>query len=531
MMLAAGIAVWIRLPSPRVGQLIVLGSATYYLQFLRATGGLLFTIGFCLAYAWTAIAEHVLLAWPSGRLDDPITRTFVVVSYVVAIGTQVIRYHVDHPRPPWGPQIGSPGSQWGTIGSAAALVIGLTAVALAIRRRRASPVRLLPSGPVWGGIAVAALVKIAEAAVSVFHAPDSVILALAWLFTVVAILIVPMIIAIRGVQLRFGHRRVVELLLSLRHDLAVLAEPATLQQTLSRTLGDPTLTVAYRLSDGGYVGIDGQPADLTNSPGRSVTLVRRRGEIIAAITHDVALDEQPKVTNAAVAAAGLAIDNAHLYARMQAHLEQLRDSRLRLAQTAFDERQRIQRDLHDGTQEGFLTVLMLLDQVRRTLTENHDPSAEPVSLAHTELTAALRTLRELTQGIYPTVLHKHGLATAIATIVDQAPIPVDFEITPERWPDHIEMTAYFVVSEALANVYKHSAATHARINIHADGDRLVTTVSDDGNGIDRPTTGLGLTGLRHRVDAVGGTVTLESLPGRGTTLRVEIPRHHTTEQP
>nr|WP_232542308.1 sensor histidine kinase [Nocardia bovistercoris] len=351
----------------------------------------------------------------------------------------------------------------------------------------------------------------------------------------------PLLYVIGWSYRKFGHRRVVELLLSLHDDVAALTDPQTLQQTLSRTLGDPSLVVAYRRADGGYVDVLGRPIEVDGDrPGRSVTELHRGGALIALIEHDAALEEHREVTDAAVAAAGLAIENTRLYATLHAQLQQIRDSRLRLAQTAFDERRRIQRDLHDGAQQRFFVVLMLLDRAQRVLA--HDPipteeSRETIRRTHGELTGALRSLRELIQGIYPTVLGEHGLTTAVANLVDQAPIPVDFTVTDTRWDRHIEITAYFVISEALANVYKHAAATQVLVRVDVEDDSLVTTVTDNGRGSVAHDEGFGLTSLRNRVEAVGGALTVHSGPGGGTTLTAVIPhperhpRNLITEQP
>lgn len=174
-----------------------------------------------------------------------------------------------------------------------------------------------------------------------------------------------------------------------------------------------------------------------------MTRVQRRGRLVGIVDHDVALHEQPQMTEAAVAAVGLAIENAHLYATMQAHLEQIRASRLHLAQTAFDERQRIQRDLHDDAQQRFFTVLMLLDRTGRRLATGDDDmradAAATVQRAHAELTDAVRALRELTQGIYPAVLIEHGLAAAVENLADRAPLPVSVTVSIGRWPKHVEI--------------------------------------------------------------------------------------------
>ncbi|MGW5456013.1 sensor histidine kinase [Nocardia sp. NPDC003979] len=531
--LVTGIAVWIRLPSPRVGRLIVLGSALYYVQFFRAADGFLFTFGFCMAYAWTAVAAHVLLTWPTGRLGDTIDRVFIAVAYPAAIGTQVVRYLVDRPRSPWALHVDQSGTLWGTIGSASAAVLFLVAIGLAVRRWLSSPVRYLPSGPVSVGIALAASVKFAEAVASVVSTSFFPRLALGWLFTVTTMILMPVLYLVTWLYRKFGHRRVIDLLLSLQDDVATLTDPLSLQRALSRTLGDSTLLVAYRQDSGGYVDVHGRPVTVEDSrPGRAITPLRRGEAIIAVIEHDAVLMERRELIDAALAAVGLAVENTRLYAVLQAQVEQIRASRLRLTQTAFEERQRIQRDLHDGAQQRFFVVLMLLDRAQRLLPTGPDFSADvhdSLHRAHAELTEALRGLRNLVQGIYPTDLAEHGLATAVSNLVDQAPTPVDFAITETRWARHIEMTAYFVISEALANAYKHADATSVRVDVASRDHCLVTTISDNGRGGVEHNGGLGLASLRNRVDAVGGTLAIHSPHGGGTTLTATFPQSATRQ--
>jgi signal transduction histidine kinase len=521
-----GVAGWMRLPSPRIGQLLVLCGFFYYLQFLRGSHGLLFAVGFCLAYAWAAVAGHIWLSWPSGRLRSRSEHLFVICAYIAAIGSQVIRYLADKPKPPWDIYIRQPGSLTGTIGSAAAVVIGVAGLAIVARRwMRSTPVRRRPSWPVWLAIAVAGGVKLTEAAVSVANGPFRLQVDLAALFPITVIALVPPLFVTRWLTTRFAHSGVTGLLVDLERDDGLITDPGSLQQALGRALGDPSLTIAYPSDSGDYVDIRGRPVTIAASSGdRSVTKVSRRAQLIAVISHDAALSEQREVTDAAVAVAGLAIENARLHANLQAQLEQLSTSRLMLAQTAFDERLRIQRDLHDGAQQRFIGVLVLLDTARRLLAHEcptAPDAANAVNSAHRELTDALRGLRDLVQGIYPAILIEHGLRAAIENLADSAPIPVTFTVTGKRWPKHAEITTYFVISEALANAYKHSGASQATVRVNSDDTELRAEVADDGRGGAKP--GSGMTGLRHRLDAVGGTLRIASEPGRGTTLVATIP--------
>ncbi|MGH3915348.1 MAG: sensor histidine kinase [Pseudonocardiaceae bacterium] len=524
-----GVAMWIRQPIPRMGQLVVFGGAVYYLQYLRVADGTLFVIGFCLAYAWVGVTGHIALAWPTGTLEGRIDRIYVVCSYLASAGTQIIRYLVDRPRPPWAMHIAKVNTLWAVVGSTTAAALGVLGIALLVYRWIGStPVRRRPSGPVWTALAVAAIFKIAEAISSILSAPVAVQATLASLFYLAVIVLIPLLYLIRWLHRKFAHQRVMALLLDLECDLELIADPAALQRALSRTLGDPRLTLSYPLPTGDYVDIHGQLVDPGRDiPGRSLTRVQRRGQLVAVIDHDSALHEQPQITEAAVATAGLAIENAHLYATMQAHLEQIRTSRLRLAQTAFDERQRIQRDLHDEAQQRFFKVLMLLDNTTRQLVGGDDMRTNVVATvrqAHAELTDAIRVLREVTQGIYPAVLINHGLAAAVENLADRAPLPLRITVGTQSWPKHVEITAYFVISEALTNVYKHANATRATVTVRNENGQLVAEITDDGRGGAHLGAGFGLTSLRDRVEAVGGNLVVHSEPDQGTKLVAVLPR-------
>jgi signal transduction histidine kinase len=147
-----------------------------------------------------------------------------------------------------------------------------------------------------------------------------------------------------------------------------------------------------------------------------------------------------------------------------------------------------------------------------------------IDSASKEAREAIIELRELARGIHPAVLTQTGLAGAVQALAERSPIPITIsEVPQQRFPAAIEATAYFVVSEALANVAKHSQASTARVAIRTVPDSLVVTVSDDGSGGATPDGGSGLRGLSDRVAAVGGRLRIDSPPGAGTRLEADIP--------
>ena len=223
------------------------------------------------------------------------------------------------------------------------------------------------------------------------------------------------------------------------------------------------------------------------------------------------------------AGARAAMARALLAPRDDARLVEVTRSRARLVDAFEVERRRIERDLHDGAQQRLVALSMQLGLARLELPPG-SPGAEPVAAAHQLAKQALTDLRELIRGVHPKVLTDRGLAAAVGEAASVAPLPVDLDLRlPGRLPPTVEVTAYFVVSEALTNVAKHAIAERAGVTAHVDGGRLVVRVRDDGRGGADPAAGSGLVGLADRVAVLDGTVTLSSPAGGPTLLHVEIP--------
>ncbi|MET7425295.1 sensor histidine kinase [Dactylosporangium sp. NPDC005555] len=204
-------------------------------------------------------------------------------------------------------------------------------------------------------------------------------------------------------------------------------------------------------------------------------------------------------------------------------LVELTRSRARLVDAFEVERRRIERDLHDGAQQRLVALSMQLGLARLELPDD-SPAADSVRRAHDLAKEALAELRELIRGVHPKILTDRGLAAAVSEVADRAPLTVDCDIAlPARLPQAVEVTAYFVVVEALANVAKHSGAGRARVVASVAFDRLTVQVRDDGRGGADPRRGTGLAGLVDRVAAVGGTVALASPHGGPTVVHVELP--------
>jgi signal transduction histidine kinase len=296
---------------------------------------------------------------------------------------------------------------------------------------------------------------------------------------------------------------------------------------LARRLDDPTLELAFWLpARGAYVDVAGRQVQLPDDGSeRSVTALDQDGEPVAALIHDSWLLEEPKLVEAAAAAARLALENARLQADVRAQLAKVQDSRRRIL-TAGDERARkIERDLHDGAQQRLVALALDLRIAQRQLGKELDPEVERLlEGAVGELQVAVDELRELARGVHPAVLTEEGLAGALESLALRTPIPVRLLAVPgERLSPEIEAAAYFVACEAVTNAVKHSQAASVRVSAHRTNGRLVVSIEDDGIGGADEAAGSGLRGLVDRVEAHGGTLSIDSRPGQGTRVIGELP--------
>src|SRR4051812_25906524 len=214
---------------------------------------------------------------------------------------------------------------------------------------------------------------------------------------------------------------------------------------------------------------------------------------------------------------------AVLHAELNARLQELRASRARIVEAGDAERRRLERDLHDGAQSRLVGLALLLRSAR-TRAGGDAELGGLLDRALEELQTSLGELRELARGIHPAILTEQGLEPALHALASRAPVPVTLEAdSSERLPEPVESAAYFVVSEALANVAKYAQATEATVAVRRRNGRLTVDVSDDGVGGADAARGSGLRGLADRLGALEGTLWLESPAGRGTRLHAEIP--------
>ena len=306
-------------------------------------------------------------------------------------------------------------------------------------------------------------------------------------------------------------------------ELGTTSQSADLRDLLARALGDPDLRLGFWAQPiEGYVDAAGLPLTLP-APGATqiATPVDGASGHVAVLLHDPALLEDRSYLEAVATAARLALENERLKAEVRAQLEQVSQSRTRIVEASDAERRRIERDLHDGAQQRLVSLALTL---RLLQSAPESERAALVARASEHAGGALEELRDLARGIHPTLLTEAGLAAALRGLAERSPVAVRLGALPDaRLAERIEAAAYFVCSEAVANVAKHAGATEARVDVVAGENEILITISDDGTGGADLQTGSGLRGLSDRVEALGGALAVSSPAGRGTLVTARIP--------
>jgi signal transduction histidine kinase len=203
--------------------------------------------------------------------------------------------------------------------------------------------------------------------------------------------------------------------------------------------------------------------------------------------------------------------------------EQLAASRARIVQAGYEERRRLGRDLHDGAQQELVGAVISLKLAQRRLARAPDEAGELLEEALEHMETGIRELRELAAGIHPSVLTDRGLGAALEALARRSPMPVELmDVPPQRLPVPVEMSAYFVVAEALTNAAKHARCSHVQVGVRVEEGGVTVEVRDDGVGGADPSAGSGLRGLADRVSALGGMLEIESPPGEGTAVTARL---------
>jgi signal transduction histidine kinase len=317
-------------------------------------------------------------------------------------------------------------------------------------------------------------------------------------------------------------------------ELGDLPSPQRLRSALADALHDPTLEViTWSGERNAFVDTDGRIAELpTAYADRAVTVLGRRGEPSAVLIHDPAVMEDAGLVAAVGTAVRLTLDIEELETQVGRQIEEVRASRARVAAAADGARQKIERDIHDGTQQRLLGVAIGLQGVRGHLDSGSAAAAELDDIRE-QLNAALSELRDLAQGVHPAVLTQHGLAAALRALARRSSIPVELGIEDmdPRPAAAVEAALYFIASSALSNAQAHARASRVAIRLGSVDHDIRMSILDDGVGGAREGQGTGLTGMRDRAETVGGELKIDSPRGGPTEITAVIPLEGVDETP
>jgi signal transduction histidine kinase len=516
-----GLYAWWRRPESRFGPLMVAAGFVNFLSTLSwTTNDLTFTLGQALDLLPPVLFMHVFLAFPSGHLRDSFERALVASAYIAAVVLQVSRMTFGF----FGPHnlLEITANEDAALLTLRVSLLTMSAFCLAavgvlvLRRRRPRTLRrsrVLLVDAFAVGLVMIAFLYISAA----FDGPA--VRQIRWA-TFATLGIAPLVFLAALLKERLARSSVGDLFLELRAEPA----PDDLRDSLARALRDPSLQLAYWLPDyETYVDLQGRSVQLQDLDGRATTLIDRSGDHVAALIHDPALEDEPELLDSVRAAAGIALENGRLHAELRARLEELRGSRARIVEAAQNERQLLERNLHDGAQQRLIALSLHLSLLKGRI--HDDPEAEAgIDKARREIAASLGELREISSGLHPAVVSGHGLAVALEQLAARAPVPVELSAEiDERLPAALEVAAYYVIAESLTNIAKHAQATSASVVVLQERDELVLEIVDDGIGGADSERGTGLRGLADRVESLDGRLRVWTPRGGGTRVRAEIP--------
>jgi signal transduction histidine kinase len=522
--IACGLIAWQRRPDSRTGPLMTLTGFLFMSEAVLSgvDSHVAYTLGQWMSNWWTPPFAALVLGFPSGRLSSRIDRSIVGAFVFGDVVLQLVWLFVA-PFPPGKANaflISADPALANTIDrfeSAFNATVGLALVIVGIARwlRAAPPLRWLLLPTLAGSLTALVLV------VQIYYALlTGTFIRSSQEVTAVLLVTVPLAFLFGVLHQQLARAGMGDLVVALHRAPGA----RQLGDALGTALGDRSLVLAYwfpRFDT--YVDLDGQPVLLPEAgSGRVATFVEHDGEHIAALVHDSALVHQPDLLEAVCAAASVALERERLQAELGARVVELHESRERIVAAGDAERRRLERNLHDGAQQRLVAIALQLRLLQRRVGD--DPSVEElVRAASDELALSLSELRELARGLHPAVL-EHGLAAALESLASRSTVAATVSYdAPDRLPEPVELAAYFVASEALANVAKYARATNVRLRVWRAGPVANIEVSDDGVGGADDAGGSGLRGLADRVEALEGSLRVVSPPGAGTIVTAELP--------
>ena len=522
-----GGAAWLRRPHNRTGALMVAVGLAWFVQDLtHLTSPLAFALGDFFFVAYFGFLGHLVVAFPSGRLETRADRVVVAAGYLWALGGNLFTHVLFAPA-------GSTellvlhrdATQYAIFdaiqqGLDATLCVTLVALVVLHYMRGTPPARRAIGPAAWasGPMLLAAILLSLPGVIGLAPGVENAVPVL----TPIALASLPLAFVFGLLRSRLAVASAGHLVV----ELGSSPPPERIRDALAETLHDPSLALAYQVPGReGWVDAEGRSLDLPDRrSSRSFTVLERGGVAVAALIHDRSLENDPTLVEVVAGAAALAIENERLQADVRARLAEVTESRARLVTVADQERRRLERDLHDGAQQRLVALALTLSRAGERVDERPGETRALLADGERQLRKALEELRRLAAGIRPAILSDAGLDAALESLAEDAPVPVTLRATVDcRLPDQVEAAAYFAVCELLTNTAKHARANSVTVTARLEDGRLRVEVRDDGVGGAEFGGGSGLNGLVDRIAALDGQLTLESPEGNGTRVEFELP--------
>jgi signal transduction histidine kinase len=522
----AGLVAWWRRPDNGFGPLLTLAGTAWLAAGLQNTGvPVIIAVGLVVSSVPLAMVVHLMHAYPGGRLHGAASTWTVVTAYVTALALQVPQWAFLPAGPPYDLLTVSARPDLALLGYRVQVALGAGVVVVTVwvllRRLRdygSEHRRVLAPLLAYGCLAVmtpSLSANFLRPVVGVYAGFTVELVVLA------GVPVLFLLAVVRGGFLATGQ------LSELVTSAASSSGPRDLERALAATLGDPSAALLrWSPEQQSFVdaagAVEALPASGTT---RAVVRVAVGEREVGAVVYDPALNPDPEPVVAAGRVAAIALDRDHLLSEVAASRLALQEASSRLLGSADQERRRIARDLHDGLQVALVRLSMQAHQL------SQDPGGSGseglAARMAGDVDAAAAALRAFVDGVMPAPLVERGLEAAVQELAYG--LPVRIQVTARDLahplPPPVESTAYFVVSEALANVVKHSGARRAEVDLVQEADVLLIEVSDDGGGraaADGARPGSGLDGLQDRLAVLGGSLTV-TIGTTGTRLRAVLP--------
>jgi signal transduction histidine kinase len=528
---SVALAVWETDPANRIGPLLLVWTGWNLISPVRFLPN---TVVICVSWLVNAVTAAVfawlILAYPDGRLHTRTDRAFVVGAFAWSGSLALLELLVAPPESLFGSCVRGPCptrppllradpemfDTMQTVQTVGDLLLVTGFIALAVRHAmRAGPTLRHRVRPM---VATGVLLAVGFVVQALWPADTVASWTVSDLIDHVSILLVT--VAFLGHLYASRTERSV-----VADSLAELASapPGAVQPLLRRVLRDPDVRLGrWNPDHHRYLDDAGEPVR-TDAPDVVARHIDTPSGPLAVLVQRTGLVHDERTMTSVLAAVRLALDNQQLHEQVQARLDEVRGSRARLVDAEDRARQRLERDLHDGAQQRLLSIGLAL-QLARAETDGSGSAAELIEQAQHELHHAIDDLRDLAQGIHPSVLIDHGFTPAVRALAERVMLPVHVtDHVQARLPRVIEVTMYFLVCEALQNTVKHAHARQAWVDVERGPAGVRLQVRDDGDGGAQPELGSGLRGMRDRVEAIDGSLTVDSPLGGGTTIVAHLP--------